>query len=132
MSTFERARKNILKDIASTRVHDGMSWANILLKNTSRLTNMEDQKKFWDFLCNPDDNEYLPKCEVMSYEHKEPECPDSYTIGDIEMKSDYAVDGHAMFVRTGPSEAIDKSVKLLTGQHELSLDSDDEKSPETS
>ena len=131
MSTFERARRNILRDIAGSKTHDAMSWANILLANTARLNKHNDQVKFWNFLCNPDDNEDLPKCEVMSYEHKEPECPHEFTMEGIEMKSDYAVDGHAMFVRTGPSEAIEKSVKLLTGQRGSQSDSDDEKSPET-
>ena len=132
MSTFERAKRNLVRDMASSRTHDAVSWANIMLRNTSRLTNIEDQHKFWDFMCNPYDDEDLPPCVIAPHEHQEPECPTSYKCGDVDMTSEYLVDGHALYVKTAPKIESEKSVALPIGQISLQSDSDDEKAFETS
>ena len=46
--TFEKVKKNILADIKSCKTHTAESWAQIMLKNTSRLTKDADQAQFWD------------------------------------------------------------------------------------
>ena len=50
MSTFERAKKNMLRDMAGSKTHTAESWARILLHNTARLTDIKEQEKFWRFL----------------------------------------------------------------------------------
>ena len=55
MSTFETVKRRLMRDIQQTPNMDGMQWANIMLKNTTRLTDEEEQKKFWNFIQNPGD-----------------------------------------------------------------------------
>ena len=47
MSTFEKVKRRILRDMDSCTTHDAMSWAQIMLQNTAQLTSEADQKKFW-------------------------------------------------------------------------------------
>ena len=62
MSTFERVRAMIMKDIDSASHHTADSWANIMLQNTARLTNPVEQRKFWDWVANPEDEDGRAKC----------------------------------------------------------------------
>ena len=55
MSTFETVRRRLMRDFRETPNMDGMQWANIMLKHTARLTDEEEQKKFWNFMQNPGD-----------------------------------------------------------------------------
>ena len=60
MSTFERVRRNIERDMEMTKVHTAASWAAIMLRNTSRLTNGIEQKKFLEWMTNPFDENVNP------------------------------------------------------------------------
>ena len=57
MSTFDRVKTAILRDMASAQTHTASSWATILLRNTNRLTDVSEQKKFWNWLANPQELE---------------------------------------------------------------------------
>ena len=57
MTTFERVRRNIRRDMDAIRVHTPESWAHILLTNTGRLTDEREQEKFWSWLENPEEHE---------------------------------------------------------------------------
>ena len=65
MTTFEKVKRNILEDMERTGYHTPESWANILLTNTCRLTDDEEQKKFWRWLMNPEDED-RPEMEFES------------------------------------------------------------------
>ena len=128
MSTFERVRKNILRDMASCRVHTSESWAQIILRNTSRLTDVEEQKKFWNFMTNPQDDEDIPKVtEFAPYVHEE-KTDEITKCDDMTLENHYHREGATMYVRTEPiqtgSEALDMS---LVGQRLLTLDEDEKK-----
>ena len=70
MSTFERVKRNIVKDMERSKVHTAMSWANILLQRTARLTDIEEQKKFWEWIENPEEEERLIPSKYTNVTHK--------------------------------------------------------------
>jgi len=57
MTTFERVKSRILADMNGQMVHTAESWASILLTNTTRLKDEQEQRKFWSWMMNPDDRE---------------------------------------------------------------------------
>ena len=57
MSTFEKVRKKITRDMDAIKVHTPESWANILLTHTSKLKEAREQAKFWEWLHNPEEEE---------------------------------------------------------------------------
>ena len=57
MTTFEKVRKKITRDIDGIKVHTPESWANILLTHTSQLKDEREQGKFWEWLHNPEEEE---------------------------------------------------------------------------
>ena len=69
MTTFVRVKANIILDMERTARHSPESWADILLRNTARLTNTEEQKKFWHWLLNPEGYE---ECDSMQFETVDP------------------------------------------------------------
>ena len=52
---FLRVKRDILRDMKETAHHTQESWANIMLQHTQYLTTTEDQKSFWNFILNPND-----------------------------------------------------------------------------
>ena len=125
MTTFERAKKNILADMAACRVHTAESWANIMLKNTARLTKKEDQAKFWGFLTNPDEDEDIPMPTLERAEHYCIEKPTIVTTPlkitddekdgtrEVEMENRYHREGFTMFIETKPRAETSMSMPLL-------------------
>ena len=128
MSTFERVRKNILRDMASCKVHTSESWAQILLTNTCRLTDVEEQKKFWNFMTNPQDDEEIPKVtEFAPYVHEE-QTEEITECDDMTLENHYHREGATMFVRTEPiQKGSEVSDMLPIGQMSLNLDEDEKK-----
>ena len=47
-------KKDILTEMSDSKFHNGLSWADIILRNASRIDkdNLEGQKEFWSFLMN--------------------------------------------------------------------------------
>ena len=84
MSPFERCKRNILRDMAASKTHTADSWARIMLENTSRLTKIEDQRKFWEFLSNPYDVEDIPAPVVEQMDHMKIAQPRQYTAPAIK------------------------------------------------
>ena len=68
MSLFERVKKDILLEMSGTQYHSGMTWADIMLRNSSRLVTLDDQKLFWKFLLDPEDQNDIK----MSYDEVDP------------------------------------------------------------
>lgn len=95
MSTFERVRKNILKDMARSRVHTAESWADIMLSNTSQLTDCRQQHMFWNWLVNPEEDESLPPCKIADGPQAKEVLPAQtsvpYRAGDEEKEHDVAL-----------------------------------------
>lgn len=130
MSTFERAKRNILRDMASSSCHTAESWAQILLNNTARLNKREDQDKFWEFITNPNDDEDIPSPTVIAIDQTE-DLPEAVTVetpdGDVEMEREYHRNGQGVYVYSQPKKASKRSLPLLTGLDSLSLDEDEKK-----
>ena len=131
MSTFERAKRNILRDMAASSCHTAESWAHIMLKNTARLHNVEDQKKFWSFLTNPEDDEDIPMPTVAVMQDQKEDLPDAVMVetpdGDVEMEREYHRNGQGIYVYSRPKTATKKLLPLLTGLDSLSLDEDEKR-----
>ena len=109
MTTFERVKRNILRDMDGSKVHTAASWANIMLNNTASLTNPEEQKKFWGWMQNPEDDERPdPICEMFE-KHTMEDIPKYVTVptGDdekstIELEQECHRNGAAMFIKVKP------------------------------
>ena len=59
MKLVERVKRDIRKEIREIPTHTGASWSDIILRNATRLTTLEDQKEFWRFLLDPEDEQDL-------------------------------------------------------------------------
>ena len=64
MTTFEKVKRNILRDMREIPVHSETTWADIMIRNTCQMKEIEEQKKLWNWLVNP--NEDSPPCTFMS------------------------------------------------------------------
>ena len=133
MSTFERVRAGILRDMAGDATHTAESWAEILLRNTARLTDVKEQEKFWAFLSNPQDNEDIPTPVIEPYTPTT-ELREEFTTvplkeeneekaQDVELQNQYHRNGMTCYVLTKTdsetSEPLSRRLAALT------LDSDE-------
>ena len=111
MSTFEKVKRNILRDMDRSMTHTAASWANIMLKNTARLTDVGEQEKFWGWMCNPEEDDTVPTpvcntCvhsqidEIPTYEmHVDNDDEKSVCV---KMKNTYVRNGLGMYIKTEP------------------------------
>ena len=117
MSTFEKVKRNILRDMDKSMTHTAESWARIMLDNTSRLTRVSEQKKFWAWMTNPEEDESIvdPVCEQFT-EHCRIDEVDQYdvpmtivdtddeksSIETVKMKNEYFRNGLGMYIKSKP------------------------------
>ena len=108
MTTFERVRRNILRDMASSKVHTAESWCNIMLSNTADLTDTEEQKKFWGFLVNPMDEERDPLI-CVEFEHCKIDTPATTVVDNVILHNTFTRNGMTMYQQVVP-EIMDEKV----------------------
>ena len=135
MTTFERVRANVLKDIASRKTHTPESWAHLMLDNTRRLTNPVEQEKFWNFMQNPTGVEHIPApvCAPMSdhVQIEQPEiimCPtkgDDEKSEEIEMKNSYFRNGMSMYIHSKPNKVTSESTPLQVDRLSICTETDE-------
>jgi hypothetical protein len=108
MTSFEKVKKGILKDMDASRTHTAMSWANIMLRNCNRLTSVAEQHKFWEWFTNPEDDE-LPPVVCEKFEHCHISTPkyttaptDDEKTPDVTFENTYTRNGCAMHVVSKP------------------------------
>ena len=127
MSTFERVKKNILRDMDLSKVHTAESWCNIMLQNTNRLTSVEEQKKFWAWMTNPEEDESIldPVCEQFT-EHCRIDEVEQYdvpmtivdpddeksSIETVQMKNEYFRNGLGMYIKSKPINTNSSRLEL--------------------
>jgi len=111
MTSFERVKRNILRDIAGSRNHTAGSWANIMLNNTSRLTDVGEQEKFWNWMQNPEDDErpgvvcenFETHCEIARPKYTSvPLDGGDEKSKEVQLENEYKRNGSAMYVRVKP------------------------------
>ena len=137
MTTFERVKQNILRDMQGSKTHTAESCARIMLNNTNRLTNTAEQEKFWDFMQNPTNEEHIPPpiCAPMAEDHMQidqpdtTKCPvenDDEKMTDVTLKNKYFRNGMAMFIQSKPvSTNSSESVQLPIGRLSLNEQPDE-------
>jgi len=147
MSTFELAKSRTIRDMQSRQVHTAESWAAILLQNTSRLTNEEDQAKYWAWILNPTEDEDVPKPSLIAMTHSE-NIPQNYTVSvsptlaveeeeekneqvNIELENKVQRNGLASFILTRPRTDSKKSPELSESLGLLQLETDEKTASET-
>lgn len=146
MSTFELAKSRTIRDMQSRQVHTAESWAAILLQNTSRLTNEEDQAKYWAWILNPTEDEDVPKPSLIAMTHSE-NIPRNYTVKlerteqveeeknpepeTIQLENKVQRNGLASFILTRPRTDSKKSPELSESLGLLQLETDEKTASET-
>ena len=125
MSTFERVRKNILADMEAHKTHTAESWADIMLRNTARLTSEKEQAKFWAFMMNPNDEEDLPTPQLEPWNNEEIDQPETVKLlvrdeddekgTEVELENVYERRGQTMYIKTRVKRDQEESTPLLTG-----------------
>ena len=60
--------------------HTQESWAKIMLEHTAFLKTEEDQKSFWNFILNPNDDRKYKAPTFMTYKSEEVVIPKFQTI----------------------------------------------------
>ena len=127
MSTFEKVKRNILRDMDKSMTHTAESWARIMLDNTSRLTRVSEQKKFWAWMTNPEEDESIvdPVCEQFT-EHCRIDEVDQYdvpmtivdtddeksSIETVKMKNEYFRNGLGMYIKSKPINTNSSRLEL--------------------
>ena len=113
----------------SKQFHTASSWCEIMLTHTPHLITEEDQIKFWNWMCNPDDSYNHP--EVTVEKIKPPEILENYMVDGVEIQNTLERQGGTLFVKSTPimPDRLEQSPDHQT--YEV-IDVDDEKSPETS
>ena len=112
MTTFEKVRKKITRDMDGIKVHTPESWANILLTHTSQLKDEREQAKFWNWLQNPEEDEReaptLGQCndpvlapEFVTTTIKD-ECDEKEGDTIVELQNQFKRNGFVMTCRTRP------------------------------
>ena len=94
------------------QVHTPESWANILLTNTRRLTDEQEQEKFWTWLQNPEDHEMdgptittrgefslTPRIVTVPYTDA---CDEKEMETEVELENTFERNGFVMICRTKP------------------------------
>ena len=112
MSTFERVKRNILRDMAGSKTHTSESWANIMLTHTNRLTDVKEQKKFWAWIQNPEDSEDIVDPIIETFEKHVEDIPSEVTVSyqhendekaqEIVLENTVERNGMAVFIKTVP------------------------------
>mgnify|MGYP006107390467 CR=1 FL=1 len=136
MTTFDRVRKNILRDMASRKTHTAESWAHIMLENTCRLTNTAEQEKFWEFMQNPTGEERAPPVCGPMLPHVQIDQPDTIMCplgddeksGTVEMENTFTRNGMSMYITSKPTNRdLVTSEQLPIGRLSLCENSDERK-----
>ena len=145
MSTFELAKSRTIRDMQSREVHTSESWASILLQNTSRLTNEEEQAKYWAWILNPTEDEDVPKPDLTPMTHTE-NIPQDYTVRttlavedeeekneevNLQMTNKVHRNGLASYILTRPKTDSEMSPKLPESLDLLQLETDEKTASET-
>ena len=74
MKILDRVKRDITREMESQQTHTGSSWADIMLRHSSKLQKTEDQKEFWKWLLDPNEEQDIemtfaeidpPKIEVV-------------------------------------------------------------------
>ena len=133
MSTFERAKRNLLADMNGSSVHTAESWAHMMLKHTSAIRSDEDQARFWQFMLNPHDDEAIPPPVLAPIKHVEelPKTVSAPVPGEekesVELEYEYHREGMTTFIRTVPKTATGTSLPSPADQAVSQSATDDEK-----
>jgi len=121
MSTFEKVRRNILRDMSLSKTHTAESWANIMLSNTGRLTDVLQQHLFWQWMSNPMESEDIPDAVIESMEHTQIETPEYTSVPmqddeketEIQMRNEYYRNGQGVYIRSTPISATESKPLLV-------------------
>ena len=132
MSTFETVQRRIINEMNKSNNPDNISWANIMLKHTARLTDVTEQKKFWNWFTNPGDTD-IPDIDKWTDVPAPTNIGSLVTVpdeekGSIELENTFHVNGLATYVTTKPRTGTQTSVPLPLDH--LCVDVEDEKSIE--
>ena len=111
--------------MANCRVHTAESWANLMLKHTSRLTDVKEQENFWTFLCNPTDHEDITPPTFTEMTHEPIEQPATTVINEVEYEHEYNRNGMGLFITSRPKIDSKTSSLLLTGRGSLQSELDE-------
>ena len=147
MSTFELAKSRTIRDMQSREVHTAESWTAILLQNTSRLANEEEQAKYWAWILNPTEDEDVPKPELAPMTHSE-NIPQNYTVKvlstlgveeeeekneqvNLQMTNKVHRNGLASYILTKPKTDSEMLPKLPESLGLLQLETDEKTASET-
>ena len=128
MTTFEKAKMRIERDMKNMFAPDAQAWANIMLEHTAQLTDPDEQKKFWQWMVNPYDtdtahvNEWAPVSEQRQIEQV-----GTVQDGDstVELHNQCHQVGGTTFIKTTP-RIMNQTLEPLPPHLEYDT-SDDEK-----
>ena len=126
MTTFETVKRRIQADMDSVTAHDGLSWANIMLKHTAQLVDEKEQHLFWSWFTNPGDAD-IPATDSDWIAVVPTEVPKHVTVNGLQLENRIKKNGLATFVSTCPVQTdCRKSERLSLGRS--CGDGEDEKS----
>ena len=72
MSTFEKAKAKLIKQMSSIKVHTPESYSRIMIDCTKGLVDVKEQHKFWNHIMNPEGVEDVPTCNFCELDPMKP------------------------------------------------------------
>jgi len=116
MSTFEIVKKRIERDMKAQKVHTQSSWARILTEHTSRLHSEEEQKKFWNWICNPYEDEIpAPNYENIPAAINQVSVPKTVIVSsnqddektqDVQLNQEIHRNGLTCYIKVTPQNTV--------------------------
>ena len=113
MNILDRVKRDVKREMDTQSCHTGLSWADIMLRHSTRLTKLADQKLFWEWLMDPTE-ERDPG--FLSFESVNPEkiqllerytvaCGDDEKSEDITMVNTIRREGLVTFITSAPDHS---------------------------
>ena len=114
MKILDRVKRDIMREIDSQQTHTGASWADIMLRHSSRLQKTGDQKEFWAWLLDPNEEkesdemtftEVDPNKIELRTEYTVPSCntdDEKSDIVQVQMTNEIHREGFVTYIRSKP------------------------------
>ena len=97
--------------MAGSTTHNAESWCNIMLRNTALLTNVEEQKKFWEFIQNPEEEDRDPPTIEVFENHAPVDLKDTVMLNvdgeDRLYHQEVVWNGHSVKIRVKGEVDVD-------------------------
>ena len=128
MKIIDRVKRDIMREIDSQQTHTGFSWADIMLRHSSRLTERVDQEAFWRWIVDPNEDrevnmtftEIDPSKVDLATQYTTPvEEKDDEKCGEVQMENKIHREGFVTYISSKPVNGAECTSSQRQGHQDL-------------